>query len=356
MNYQFDKNNQLILKRADLKTAEIDIGGRDIIIGFNEPAFKISSEDSENGLDSKLNARLVTYFLPAVEVALKQKIKPRLILLSGLNVTLRWNAKTEREKKIMTINNHLKFDFLKVFFEKFYPEIFSSVECMVAQDPIKISEDKLFEIWRLIERQHPDEIFEIKLQLARFRKPKLFNDKNLSVEAKEYLDSNNQDLQNSFKYAISHSMALGDVNFESGFVHNPIGYLSIGGNQEIVFNSIRTYVFDLLKFKGEDFLGQKIIFKNNLKLVLENPEKAPPPYNGFYRKNGDRLFLDEVTFENSRDLTFYDEHKKLKLDMEFMYQNFVSKEEYLGFWQEYKDTYFELKEKYRKEFVFEEDF
>ncbi len=356
MNCQFDKNNQLILKRVDLKTAEIDIDGRDIIIGFNEPAFKISSEDSENGLDSKLNARLITYFLPAVEVAKKQKIKPRLILVSGLNVALRWNAKTEREKKIMTINNHLKFDFLKDFFEKFYPEIFSSVEGMVAQDPIKISEDKLLEIWRLVEKQHSDEIFEIKLQLARFIKPKLFNDENLSVEAKEYLDSNNQDLQNSFKYAISHSMALGDVNFESGFVHNPIGYLSIGGSQERVFNTIRTYVLELLQSQNEDFLGQKIIFKNNLKLVLENLEKVPPPYNGFYRKNGDRLFLDEVTFENNRDLGFYDEHKKLRFDMEFMYQNFVSKDEYFRFWQEYKKKYFGLKEKYRKEFVFEEDF
>ncbi|MFH1253787.1 MAG: hypothetical protein V1664_05700 [Candidatus Uhrbacteria bacterium] len=349
MKYYFNNNNQLILKREDLKNAEIDIGARDIIIGFNEPAFKISSEGSEADLDSKLNARLVTYFLPAVEVAKKQKIKPRLILVSGLSVALKWNAKTEKEKQIMKINNCLKFDFLKNFFVKFYPEIFSSVECVVAQDPIKINEEKLLEIWQMVEKQHPEKILEIKLQLARFRKPKLFNSENLSDEAKEYLEFGDQDLQNSFKYAISHSLALGDINFESNFVHNPIGYLSIGGGQEKVFNTIRTYAYELLQSQNEDFFGQKVILKNNLKLIIENPEKNPPPYNGYYRKNGDRLFLDEVTFENNRDLVFYNEHKKLKSEMEYLYQNFVSEDEYAKFWQEYKNKYFELKEKYRKE-------
>lgn len=325
---QFDNNNQLILKRGDLKTAKIDIGGRDIIIGFNEPAFKISSEGSEADLDSKLNARLITYFLPAVEVAKKQKNKARLILVSGLNIALKWNAKTEKEEQIMKINNRLKFDFLKSFFVKFYPEVFSFVECVIAQDPIKISEDKLLEVWRLIEKQHPDELFEIKLQLAKFRKPKLFNNEDLSVEAAEYLDSDDQDLQNSFKYAISHLLALGDINFESDFVHNPIGYLSIGGGQEKVFNAIRGYAYELLQSQSEDFFGQKIIVKNNIKLVIENPEKTPPPYNGYYRKNGSRLFLDEVTFENNRGLDFYDDNKKLKFEMEYMYQNFISKDVY----------------------------
>jgi len=355
MNYQFDNNNQLILKREDLKTAEIDIGGRDIIIGFNEPAFKVSSEGSEADLDSKLNARLITYFLPTIEVAKKQK-KPRLILVSGLNIALKWNAKTETEKQIMKINNRLKFDFLKSFFAKFYPEVFSSVECVVAQDPIKISEDKLLEVWRLIEKRHPDEIFEIKLQLAKFRKPKLFNDENLSVEATEYLNSNDQNLQNSFKYAISHLMALGDVNFESNFVHNPIGYLSIGGSQEKTFNVVRTYAYELLQSQDEDFFGRKIILKNNLKLIIENPEKTPPPYNGYYRKNGDRLFLDEVTFENNRDLGFYNEHKKLKSEMEYLYQNFVSRDDLAKYWTEYRKTYFGLKEEFQRECGLEEEF
>lgn len=356
MTNQFDQNNQLILKREELSTAEIDIGSRDIIIGFNEPAFKTSSNENAADLDSKLNARLISYFLPAVEVAKKQKRRPRLILVSGLNVALKWNASTENEKKIMTVNNNLKFDFLTSFFNKFFSEVFSIIECIVAQDPIKITEDKLLKLWKAIEEKYPSEINEIKFQLARFKKPKLFNQDDLSEEAKKYLESDDPDLLNSFKYAISHLLALADVNFEGNFIHNPVGYLSIGGSQEKTFNTIRSYAYDLLKNQGEVFFGQKVILKNNLKLIIENKEYVPPPYNGYYRKNGDRLFLDEVTYENEQNLDFYDNHKKLKFEMEYIYQNLIPKIDYVKFWDEYRARYFELKTRYREAYGLENDF
>ena len=358
MRLNFDQNGQLIIKREQLKNDTIDIGGRDIIIGFNEPAFKTSSEnkEKETSLDSKLNARLITYFLPAVEVAKMQTKRPRLILVSGLNVALKWNANTSKEKKIMTINNNLKFDFLKSFFEKFFPETFSTIDCIVAQDPTKISEDKLLQIWKMIEKKYPEEIYEIKFNLAKFKKPKLFNQETLSAEVKEYLESDDPELLNSYKYAISHLLALGDINFEGNYIHNPIGYLSIGGFQEKTFNNIRTYAHELLKNLDENFFDQKIIVKDNVKLIIENKEKTPPPYNGYYRKNGDRLFLDEVTYENNENLDFYDNHKKLKFEMEYMYENLVSKSEYEKFLKDYKSRYFYLKKRYCEAYNLTEDF
>lgn len=352
----FDKNNQAIVKHEYLLKHSINIEGRDIIIGFNEPAFKIASKKNEHGFDSKLNARLISYFLPAVEIAKQQKYQPRLILVSGLNVALKWNASSEREKKIMAINNKLKFDFLNTFFNKFYPETFSNIECIVAKDPTKISEDKLLELWYAIEQKHPKEIYEIKFQLARFRKPKLFNQDNISEEGKKYLSSNDPELLNSFKYAISHLLAMGDINFEGNFIHNQIGYLSIGGYQEKTFNTIRSYAYELLKSSGEKFFGRKVIIKNNLKLIIENQEHVPPPYNGFYKKNGDKLLLEEVTYENNREIDFYDNHKKLKYEMQYIYQNLISEIEYAKFWNEYRKKYFKLKTKYKEIYRLEDDF
>src|SRR3989344_5942484 len=94
---------------ADLFSTHIAIGGQDLIIGFNEPTFKKSVETLDFGdLDSPLNARLITYFLPVVQIAEMQKERPRLIIVTGINAALRYNANTEEEKKIMYRNNILK--------------------------------------------------------------------------------------------------------------------------------------------------------------------------------------------------------------------------------------------------------
>jgi len=356
MNLKFDENGQLVVKREELKNCALDIGGRDIIIGFNEPAFRSSQQDELPDLDSKLNARFVTYFLPAVEVAKVQPHRPRLMLVSGLNVALKWNAHTENEKKIMTLNNNIKFDFLKEFFNRFFPDSFSIIECIVAQDPIKIDEEKLLELWKMIEKKYPAEIRQIKLDLARFKNPKLFNGPVLSDEAENYLKEQESDLYNSYKYAIAHIMVLGDINFEGNYIHNPVGYLSIGGQQEKTFNAIRKYATDVLKNNSLNIFDRPIIQKDNLKLVIENKEKTPPPYNGYYRKNGDRTFLDEVTYENDCGLDFYGEHKKLHYEMDYMYENLVSKEEYSKFWNEYKQRYFDLKNRYKEAYRIDVNF
>jgi len=355
----FNKDNELIINRNLLENSNINIWWRDILIWFNESAFKFSNKTIQYwDLDSKLSARFITYFLPSIVIAKKQKIRPRLYIVSWLNMALKWNAENEKQKKIMMINNNIKFDFIRTFFEKFYPESFSLIEFVVSQDPIKVSEEKLLELWNLIEKNNKDDIYKIKIQLAKFKKPKLFsNINNLSNEALCFLESQNIELINAFKYSISHLFAFWDINFEWNYIHNPIWYLSIWWTHEKTFNKIRKLSFEVLKNYGWLFFWRKIIIKDNLKLVLENDINVPPSYNWYYSKATKKgLKLDEVTYENTRNLDFYDNHKKLKPEMDYMYNNFIPNEEYLIFWNWYKKRYLELKKRYREAYKLEEDF
>ncbi len=66
----FNKQNEIVINRNELKNKHIDIDGRTILIGFNEPWFKKSNKKLRYwDVDSKLNARFISYFLPAVEIA-----------------------------------------------------------------------------------------------------------------------------------------------------------------------------------------------------------------------------------------------------------------------------------------------
>lgn len=58
--------------------------------------------------------------------------------------------------------------------------------------------------------------------------------------------------------------------------------------------------------------------------------------------------LSEVTYENNRELEFYDGVEELKDQMDYMYKNIISKSEYRDFWNSYRDRYFELKDRYKK--------
>lgn len=339
---KFDDSGQLVLEREALKRTPIDIGGRDIIIGFNEPALKFSKPSLEEGdLDAKLNARLPAYFLPAVEVARMQAKRPRFWIVSGLNMAFKWNAKTERQKKIMAIDNRLKFDFLRTFFERFFPADFSVIEYTVAQDVLRVPEEKLLFLWALIEERHKEDIARLKLILARFKKPH---------------DFEHDDLVDAFKYAISHIFVFGDVNFEGNYILNPNGFLSIGGHQERIFNQIREYTIEMIRERGESILGQKIIFQDNLKLVLENAISTPPPYGGSFSGSGERRDYDEVIFENGRSLEFYDSHEKLQYEMRYMYEQLVPRQKYHDFWESYRERYFDLKARYREAYELAEDF
>ena len=97
------------ISRANLDKECIDIGGRDIIIGFNEPAPKV--EKGGRKLYSTLNARLPAYFLPAVDVAMKQPKRPRFYLMSAINIAMKWSARSEKERHTMLAHNKIKFDF-----------------------------------------------------------------------------------------------------------------------------------------------------------------------------------------------------------------------------------------------------
>jgi hypothetical protein len=348
----------ITVPRHKLKSHHWDIEDRDFLIAFNEPAFRYSSKRlNEADLDAKLNARLPSYFLPLVTIASKQPRRPRVFVVSGLNMALKWNAQNDQQKAIMMINNYLKLDFLRTFFQTFFPETFSVMEYIVAQDIIKIPDEKLLLLWRILERRYPERIDRLKLTLAKYKRPRLFGDpKHLSEEAKAFLEAQDEELISSFKYAVAHLFTLADINFEGNYIHNPLGYLTVGGPNEENFNIVRKLAFDVLQDIAELAFGREVIYKDNLRLIVETSSGIPVPYDGYYRSYGtDKLELAEVTYENGADLDFYDQYDKLKPDMEYIYE-FIPKDRYQAFWLSYQDRYFELKQRYREAYKLSEDF
>lgn len=347
--HTIQQQKQIVLKRNQLNYFDIDLQGKTIIIGFNESKFK---KAKNNLVDSKLNARFITYFLPAVEIARKQKQRPRFFIVSGLNMALKWNAESEEQKKIMIADNYIKLDFLKIFFDKFFPDVFSLIEYIIPQDILKVPETKFLALWKLIERKYPNEIKEIKFQLTKFLHPKQFNCKfynDLNDQQKKKLEE--VDATVAFKYAIGHLFALGDVNFEGNYIHNPNGYISIGGEAEIFFNSVRDFAYDVLKDYGEILFDREVAVFDNCRIILKNDYQVPPPYNGMFDE-GDFL---EATYENKRDLVFYDSQEKTKDQMDYMYKNLISKEKYQEFWNCYKKRYFDLKPRYKEAYDIKAD-
>ncbi|MFH1314900.1 MAG: hypothetical protein ABIH67_00710 [Candidatus Uhrbacteria bacterium] len=350
MKINFNKKKLQILKRGGLGKKKVDIGGRDIVIGFSEPAFKKSnSRKPIFDLDSKLNARFITYFLPAIEIARMQAKRPRFFVISGINMSMKWNANSEDERKIMLANTKIKFDFLQTFFEELFNDDFSLVEYISVQDPLKISEKQVMQIWNLLVDKDPKEAEEVKLALARFKNPNLFNNKKKNKEMiKSFLNSSDQWLTDALKYTISHLFAFGDLNFEGNYYLNPKGFLSIGGHQEAIFNKVRNTAFDIIKKLDKEFFDEKVIMLDNVQLVLEDDDNVPPPYNGFYKKTGNKLKLEEVTYENDLPISYYNWHKKLAPQMKYMYENFLTEVEYQKFWKNYKDRYTDLKNRYNE--------
>lgn len=350
-------SKDIVIPRKKLSKRKLDIGNRDLLIAFNEPAFKFSRKRlAEPDLDAKLNARLPSYFLPLVAVAKEQSRRPRMFVVSGLNMALKWNARTDRQKTIMLINNYLKLDFLRTFFETFFPDDFSVIEYIVAQDPIKITDDKLLALWKILERRYPKQIDELKMTLARYKRPHLFSTKLLTDEAKTFLNSQDKDLIDAFKYAVAHLFVMADINFEGNYVHNPIGYLTVGNPAEKTFNAIRDLALRVLQDIAELVFERDVIYKNNVRLVVENQARIPAPYNGYYRSYGeDKLRLMEVTYENGEDLDFYSGFEKLKPDMDYIYE-FIPRDRYRQFWLDYKDRYLNLKRRYREAYGLAEDF
>lgn len=347
----------IVIPRQKLTKSKLNAGGRDLLIAFNEPAFRFSSKRlSKPDLDAKLNARLPSYFLPMVEAAQKQSVRPRMFVVSGLNMALKWNAQDEHQQTIMLIDNYLKLDFMRVFFETFFPDDFSVVEYIVAQDPIKISDEKLLALWKILKRRYPKEISGLTLTMARYKRPRLFNGGKLSEEAKDFLESQNQELIGAFKYAVAHLFVMADINFEGNYVHNPVGYVTVGGSNERHFNVIRELAFGILQDIAELVFERDVIYKDNLRLIVDTKPHVPMPYNGYFRSYGtDHLELAEVTFENGAALDFYDEYEKLQPDMKYIYK-FIPKERYQEFWSDYRTRYFELKRRYREAYKLAEDF
>jgi len=279
-----------------------------------------------------------------------------MFLVSGLNMALKWNAQTPMQRKIMMIDNYLKLDFLKSLFETFFNDDFSIIEYIVAQDPIKVTDEKILALWKILERRYPAEIKELKLILAKYKRPSLFGGKTLTTEAEAFLNSQNEVLINAFKYAVAHLFIMADINFEGNYILNPVGYLTVGGPAEKTFNQIRELALGVLKDIAELIFERDVIYKDNIRLIVDTKLNVPVPYNGYFRKFGtDKYELAEVTYENDRGLDFYDEQEKLKADMEYIYK-IIPREQYWEFWQDYRSRYFDLKVRYRAAYQLEQDF
>jgi|GEM_PF-1489654 len=338
---------EISLSHQDLFTTDIDLGGRDIIIGFNEPAFKMSEEGKEPDLDSPLNARIISYFLPAVQIARQQKERPRLIVVSGINAALKWNARNDKERKTMVINNTLKMRFIVETLETFFPDIFSVIEQRAMYDFLKISDRKLELIWNVFERKYPERIHDLKKHLLRYKKPKLFSEEITENDIQKLVTLNEEELKETFKYAIVHLFGLGDVNLSYDFIHNPKGYCSIGEHHEEVFNVIRKIGYEILKDIGEAVFDQEVYCFDNAKIVIKDEGNAPPAYNGSFRGSNGVTRMDEVTFENNKDLEYYDARPRLKPSMDYMYR-VIPKEIYEKYWKEYRGEYLLLKKRYKE--------
>ena len=320
---------------ADLFSTHIDIGGQDLIIGFNEPTFKKSVETLDFGdLDSPLNARLITYFLPVVQIAEMQKERPRLIIVTGINAALRYNANTEEEKKIMYRNNILKMKFIEETLEKFFPNTFSLIETRHVYDFLKISETKLDQLWNVFTKRYPKQIKPLVESLSRF-------------SGRGQMETNINKLKVAFRYAILHIFSLGDVNLDYDFIHTKKGYCSVGEHQEIVFNKIRELGYELLKDLGGVIFDREVYCFNNTKVVIESEGHVPPPYNGVFRTSNGKTTLDEVTYENNKPLSYYDERPRLKPHMEYLYK-IIPREVYEKYWNDYKPRYMELRSRFNE--------
>ena len=120
------------------------------------------------------------------------------------------------------------------------------------------------------------------------------------------------------------------------------------------FNEIRTLILEVISNYAEVLFERDVIILNNTQIVVETEKGVPPPYNGFYKKVGnnktDKIILEEVTYENGKNLDFYDNHKKLAPEMQFMYENFVSKDKYQKFWNDFKPKYEEKKKRLEEAF------
>lgn len=329
----------IFIPRERIEEKRIDIGGRDLLIAFGEPAMKSTGRKDGTRLGSKLNARLPAYILPAVQFAKMQECRPRLLLINGINFGLRWNARRDEERKVMLMNNALKVDFILRFLEHFYPDSFSIIEHIVSQDILKISERKLLQLWSIFERRYPDETESILEDLKRFAR--ISEDDDIA-------------LHQAIAYAVGHLFGTGDINFEGNYVHNPVGYATLGGDREKVFNKVRGMILPIVKDFAEIIFDRPTIVKDNIRIVVETKEKVPPPYNGFFTKNGaGNASLAEMTYESGRDISFYEKHNRLYEDIEYIH-SLVGKEEYARFWEEYRSRYEDLTSRYREAYGMDE--
>jgi excisionase family DNA binding protein len=327
-----EKGKTLHISHEDLFTSQIKIKEQDILVGFNEPAFKKSDSTEEVfDLDSPLNARLITYFLPAVQIAHMQEKRPRLIIITGINAAIKYNAHSDQERKIMYRNAMLKIQFIKETLETFFPETFSVIEIRHAYDFLKIPESKLDALWILFIKRYPEKMKPLETELARF-----------IGRGTESIDQ--EKLKIAFRYSILHIFALGDINLDYDFIHGTTGYCSIGEHQESVFNTIRELGYNILKDFGNVIFDRDIIPYNNSKIIIESVGHIPPPYNGVFKKSKTKIRLDEVTYENGFELSYYETRPRLKPHMDYLYK-IIPKEKFEAYWNFYKTKYFSLKER-----------
>jgi len=348
------EKEQIVIQRNSISDKTLDIGGRDLLIGFSEPSLKKSDKCVERGdLDSKLNARLPSYFLPAVQIAQMQSKRPRLIIVSGVLASIKWNAQSDREKRMMLANYNLKAEFLKSFFDKFFKNVFSLVEFRISYDFLKISDKELDTTWSMLNDKYPEQVFGLKTKLLQFRHPKLFSSVVPGKDDLEHLFVEySEDMRDAFRYALIHLFAMGDVNIGWDFSHNKNGYCSIGEHNEQVFNVVREIGKEVLKDVLEKTLDQEVYSFENKKIVIDDVERMPPAYNGATRTVNGKEEFDEVTYENERSLSYYSDRERLAPIMDNLY-TIVPMKDYESFWNKFCPIYLDLKSRYAEAYGFD---
>src|SRR6185503_5558227 len=115
-------------------------------------------------------------------------------------------------------------------------------------------------------------------------------------------------------------------------IHNEKGYCSIGEHQELIFNIVREVGYEILKDIGEIVFEREVHCFKNPKIVIEDLGHVPPPYNGSFRSNGNKTYIDEATYENTEALSYYENRSRLKPHMDYLYK-IIPREIFETYWQ-----------------------
>lgn len=228
--------------------------------------------------------RLASYVLPAIDLA--NGNRPPLVLATSLRGAIHLNADTPAEREQIEFNTKEKLRFLTEFIERFFPDVFSSVEVFGAEaltDSVLNNHDGVTALWAKLAERFPH-IADIPSGLAHSLKipPELVGIKSVpycalhAVWFQELVDT-----------------ALADKHSGTS--------VSVGGQQEAPFNAVR-HAFqsaDIQEVSGH--IGTDVTPHDTRRIIVKSPHCAPVPYAGsLSKKKGKKHVNVEPTAAEDR--------------------------------------------------------